>query len=440
MDQLTGWQLGTDQASTFLGSVSASSTADIDAAGIYYAFIQALNGNNLIQSSTESISLNGQALAIGIQSAGIVTGIDHDTITVWSQSTGSVGLSYGGRQAFIFTDAGDDIVTLSANTLGTTAAQAWGLAQASIISGLGGDSLTLSGSATAINPAGSATTTGYGAQNAFINSGSDIDQIALTGTASLDTSTGGSSTGYGLYLGSVNSGDGNDLMAMSGIAVSLGQFGQTTVLGAGLANGYLTSEAGNDQIFVTGSASRDGAGTASGYGLMAATIETGSGSDLLAISGTGTDIGVGAWQATINTGDDDDSFYLVGESAGYGVGLWETTVDTGSGNDVIMISGSNLSLNQSYVLAGAGDDWLDVGYGSGGVDGGEGYDVLIFDFFDASSMLLTPLDNGGLRLDGSLDAAGNQTTWSQDIYNVEAYQLDGQLLSEAQVIDLYQTI
>ena len=116
------------------------------------------------------------------------------------------------------------------------------------------------------------------------------------------------------------------------------------------------------------------------------------------------------------------------------MGVLNSSVNGDHGNDTISISGSTFDIEDALIYGGSGNDTLDIGTGSGTVDGGSGYDVLAMDFFDAATMVFDQLDNHQFQITGTQDKQGNLASWTQTLVNIEAVQVDGTTLAIADYV------
>lgn len=239
----------------------------------------------------------------------------------------------------------------------------------------------------------------------------------------------------GVFQASIEGGDGNDAFTISG-----GRGERFGGIGHGVLQASVNGGNGDDAFTITGSGgSGGGGGVAEGYGVSQASINGGSGNDSFTISGDAgspsTGAAYGVYQSSVNGGDGDDSFTITGYSragspqiVGYGVA--ESAIYGESGNDFFAISGTTFDIKDVLISGGEGNDTFDTGIGQGTVDGGSGGNDLIFlNFFDAQTMSIKVLGKNDLQITGTVDGQGNSLSWTQNILNMEQFQVGSNLFT-----------
>jgi hypothetical protein len=519
---ITGYQRGTNQADAFIGTiyVSALPPADISAAAILYADIDALKGDDTIEGIATAVVSSPEttfdfepstAIAYGVSQSSIKAGRGEDTLTFSGSSYvsafgGGTGTGYGLYQASVDTGSGNDTVTISGfgtgrgflDGIGT----GYGVYQASVDTGSGDDTVTISGIGD-----GGGTGTGYGVYQASVDTGSGNDTVTITGSGQGLGSykNGGSGNGYGVYQASVDTGSGDDAVTISGLGDGGGGYSGESGTGYGVFQSSVDTGSGNDNLTISGSGS--GAGPiapafSTGYGVFQSSVDTGSGNDILTISGSGsiifasgygegygvyqasidsgsgddtisingigsgtiTSIGYGVYQSSVNGGEGDDSISISATATGYealAYGVYESSVNGGegddsftimgsaegssqsvgygvaeasiygeSGDDSFVIRGTTFDIKDALISGGDGNDTFDTGIGQGTIDGGTGGKDLIFlNFFDAQTMSIKVLGKNDLQITGTVDGQGNSLSWTQNILNMEQFQVGSNLFT-----------
>jgi hypothetical protein len=151
------------------------------------------------------------------------------------------------------------------------------------------------------------------------------------------------------------------------------------------------------------------------YAVVNAAIEGDGGDDTIAISAESLQVG----QALFNN------------QIGYGV--FESSVNGGDGDDRITATGTTFAIQDALITGGRGADFFDTGIGSGKIDGGAGEDYIQLNFFDATTMTLTLLGSGVIEISGSVDGLGKANAWTQQILNVEQFEINSQSFNAEQL-------
>ncbi len=241
--------------------------------------------------------------------------------------------------------------------------------------------------------------------------------------------------------GSFLTGDGSDQLSLSATAEARGRgfsaFAHGVNNSGRVETGNGTDEITASAIAIAAKSNSEAIGILNESQGLAGTIETGDGADLIVgtasaeVTEQGNAIAIGisnGESGVINTGDGND--IVRGEATGSShdgtvetFGIFGGTINTGDGSDQVIASsfGGNVNVN-----TGRGQDLI-AGFGEAIVDGGDGIDVLAFDF-----TLEEFFTQGGSITPG--DAATNELTFSLDgvdmvVRNVEDFTFAGEPLS-----------
>ncbi len=498
MAQLTGNFQGTAAADTFSGSDTQTVVKGV-ATGIAVkqVIIDTFAGDDSIEAKTNFFAPPPlTATAIGMTNADINTGSGADKVNILSNSSSiSANITTGLQNSFIETDADNDIISVNSALRTTTSGTDTGIRLATLSAGAGNDTLQVNSSAVgsvaegrikvtdigidqstllgdagqdsitlkseaigASENGGDVVSTGAAGESS-IQGGADGDSITISATANSGTSisTPGTATAKGISGGTiVEGGEGNDVIdisAKSFARVSFTANGSNTTGGAaqsyGAADAFVYGGAGQDTLKFSSSAEsvRNSPSTLS-YGIFNSTVDGGSEADIIEIKAFGSPTTSGAVTGTTHHGAVNSTLYggigsdtidisvAQAENAKASVGALNSTLDAGDDNDTVKVRGSKLDIQDSLIMGGGGDDIFDTGIGSGTVLGGSGTDLFKLDFFNADTMTIEQQGADGLKIMGTQDKTGATISWSQDIFEVESYEVAGTVYDAAGVVSL----
>jgi Ca2+-binding RTX toxin-like protein len=192
--------------------------------------------------------------------------------------------------------------------------------------------------------------------------------------------------------------------------------------------------AGNDRDALFVSATSSASSNANSYGMYGSkNTNTGQGDDRLIISATassqGTATAYGLYESDLFSGEGNDQIVITSTSTSAsgsgGVGAFKSRIVAGAGNDSIQVAAkerAEFDIKDSIIFGEDGDDTIDVGIGSGKLIGGAGNDLAILNYFSADTMDIA-LINGLIRVSGTQTKSGTQQAWTQDIFQVERFQV-----------------
>ena len=385
------------------GLVDISTSTSTSLSG---ATVDSGSGNDTItlESIAESISfdVSGLAEATGAEDATLKGGSGEDVFDIAVRSNGAdSGEAIGLNRSFLSGDVGSDRITIAADTDANVSAESIGVLEAQVAGGADDDVISV----TARGASGGRDTvtevTGIG-NNATVSGGLGNDTI----------------TSFASTLASTPSSANSDI--------------------SGARNATAKGGAGNDTIELK---AENGTANGAAYGALNTRISGGAGNDSLRFIAenapdliTGADL-FGLADSHVLGGDGDDTIEATGVNVeGFNrtaYGIFNSRINGGNGNDRILASVGDrgtLDIQDAIIGGGLGDDFFDVGMGSGTIRGGEGNDTAILDFFDFDTMTLETV-NGGLRVSGSQDNSGNELAWTQNIFGVEQFQIGGVAIS-----------
>ncbi|MEL6554026.1 MAG: hypothetical protein AAFQ63_11270 [Cyanobacteria bacterium J06621_11] len=326
-------------------------------------------GNNdtiEIESTARAGSFRGSAqavaTAIGVRSGRIFGEKGEDVLRVTADGSGDRSVVTGADQSLLYSGAWDDQISVAAKSNGgDSGGVAVGIDNRTVVFGdVGADTIEISSDAFG-GARGAAEGDSIGARSSSVFGGSGNDVISLAATAS---GSGGASA-VGGFFARVDGDAGDDVINIDAIATAIGN-----VSVIGVSESDVIGGGGNDRIVIT---------------------------------------------STAQTPDDDAS-----------VGAQNSRIRGGSGDDYMKVvaEGSAAFDIQDVLLAGGnGNDTIDVGIGDGKIRGGPGEDVVVMNYFDASTMTITEI-NGGIRVSGTQSKSGSSSSWSQTILAVESFQID----------------
>jgi hypothetical protein len=301
-------------------------------------------------------------------------------------------------------------------------------AETSVISGNeDSDTIKITASSQGSEARSTGTTTGV-----TLNGGTGADSISVSATSNGNRSAGGLAIATGMDNAStITGGDGADIVNVRAEA----NFGGTSG-GRGITYGLnrqsaVQTGADNDAVFV--SATSTGSNSATAYGMYnSKSTDTGLGDDRVVVSATATAPGraaaYGLYQSDLYSAEGNDRISVTSTtkgSSGGGVGAFQSRILAGAGNDSIQVVANEraeFDISDSLIFGEDGDDKIDVGIGSGQLNGGAGNDVAVLNYFNADTMDIMSVD-GSIRISGTQNKSGAQQAWSQDIFQVESFQV-----------------
>ena len=388
----------------FVFTGDAISNDEAVAVGLSTATVDGGSGNDTIALTANASArspVDNSSQATGVENSTVRGGGGQDTVTV--QATGDTsGRAVGVENSFVSGGKERDRFTISAEIGGGSQTESIGLSASQIYGGFGDDSINISANGSATGR-GSASTTVIGIDNnSIVNGGRDNDSIKIEASGGISARNGGSTEVYGAKDSRVLGGLGDDTIELKGEGRSF--FGNTIY---GASNTTVNGGAGNDAITFTATA--DGPGGV--FGLFQSR----------AVGGDGDDVITAITQNATGAGSD--------------VGMFESRVNGGNGNDRIVANSESgeFDIQDTIIGGGDGDDTFDVGVGSGTIRGGAGNDIAILDFFDFETMSLSTINNGGLRITGTQNKKGRSVAWTQNIFEVEQFQI-GEIAGSADAL------
>ncbi len=362
----------------------------------------------------------------------VYTGEGNDTFTMDGMNT-ALRVMYAG--SYIFTESGDDIVTIKRTGV-TNAGQIYlGSGSDTFIQGDATDNndTTLSG----LLDLGSGTKDISNMPKEYLSVYQDGSNLSLGNDNNIDTATDVNTvTIYGSVSGEILGGYGSDNITVTKNLtgnISVGDNADTLTAGWIYGGNTVSMGDGNDTVTVT-----DGA--------YNTTISLGAGDDVFdATSGV---MGDSAYATVVNGEDGNDTFKL-------GTIAKNLTIDAGAGDDIVVLTkdyDSTSSGNQGYINGGEGSDTLvltgtiSVNLAAGkneGIAGFEKVDMTVGSDLKADNaaqlVKLTASDVLGIndnstiyisgdandKVDLGADGAGSLGTFTATATTVKATALDG---------------
>ncbi|WP_237897954.1 beta strand repeat-containing protein [Escherichia coli] len=362
----------------------------------------------------------------------VYTGEGNDTFTMDGMNT-ALRVMYAG--SYIFTESGDDIVTIKRTGV-TNAGQIYlGSGSDTFIQGDATDNndTTLSG----LLDLGSGTKDISNMPKEYLSVYQDGSNLSLGNDNNIDTATDVNTvTIYGSVSGEILGGYGSDNITVTKNLtgnISVGDNADTLTAGWIYGGSTVSMGDGNDTVTIT-----DGA--------YNTTISLGAGDDVFdATSGV---MGDSAYATVVNGEDGNDTFKL-------GTIAKNLTIDAGAGDDIVVLTkdyDSTSSGNQGYINGGEGSDTLvltgtiSVNLAAGkneGIAGFEKVDMTVGSDLKAgntaqlvkltASDVLGMNDNSTLYISGGAndkvdlgaDGAGSLGTFTATATTVKATALDG---------------
>ncbi|MFY4359532.1 beta strand repeat-containing protein [Escherichia coli] len=362
----------------------------------------------------------------------VYTGEGNDTFTMDGMNT-ALRVMYAG--SYIFTESGDDIVTIKRTGV-TNAGQIYlGSGSDTFIQGDATDNndTTLSG----LLDLGSGTKDISNMPKEYLSVYQDGSNLSLGNDNNIDTATDVNTvTIYGSVSGEILGGYGSDNITVTKNLtgnISVGDNADTLTAGWIYGGNTVSMGDGNDTVTVT-----DGA--------YNTTISLGAGDDVFdATSGV---MGDSAYATVVNGEDGNDTFKL-------GTIAKNLTIDAGAGDDIVVLTkdyDSTSSGNQGYINGGEGSDTLvltgtiSVNLAAGkneGIAGFEKVDMTVGSDLKAdnaaqlvkltASDVLGMNDNSTIYISGDAndkvdlgaDGAGSLGTFTATATTVKATALDG---------------
>lgn len=399
---------------SFLISGTSRSALRMKGVGVGFATIDGGDRRDDIRITGSAIgggAAGSSAVAFGTEGAVIKGGgeaVSKDTITIAAEAQNGSNdgearaNAIGVKGGWVLGEGDDDTIAVTAEASGTRGI-ARGASKANVWGGAGGDRVNLLATATGSARSG-ARSVAAGIDNQTVVFGGDgADVMGISGNASSSGRSGAAARAYGVRSSSFFGGDGNDAMFISATAEAernaraYGVFKSTDV------------SAGEGDDFVVVTATTTAQGSTAAYGLYESKLFTGNGNDRIIVQGvTNTASGRG------------------------GYGAFKSEINAGAGNDSIKVEATAraaFDIQDAVIFGGDGDDTLDVGIGSGQLNGQGGTDVAILDYFNADTMTVTAFDGGVVRIAGTQTKSGANKAWQQDIFNVESFQVGDALYS-----------
>ncbi len=362
----------------------------------------------------------------------VYTGEGNDTFTMDGMNT-ALRVMYAG--SYIFTESGDDIVTIKRTGV-TNAGQIYlGSGSDTFIQGDATDNndTTLSG----LLDLGSGTKDISNMPKEYLSVYQDGSNLSLGNDNNIDTATDVNTvTIYGSVSGEILGGYGSDNITVTKNLtgnISVGDNADTLTAGWIYGGSTVSMGDGNDTVTIT-----DGA--------YNTTISLGAGDDVFdATSGV---MGDSAYATVVNGEDGNDTFKL-------GTIAKNLTIDAGAGDDIVVLTkdyDSTSSGNQGYINGGEGSDTLvltgtiSVNLAAGkneGIAGFEKVDMTVGSDLKADNaaqlVKLTASDVLGIndnstiyisgdandKVDLGADGAGSLGTFTATATTVKATALDG---------------
>jgi hypothetical protein len=407
-----------------------------------------------------------QATSTGLQNALIETNEDNDAITVRASSFGGTlrgntpyAITTGVRLATLSAGSGNDSIVIDTTAAGDTPegrslSANTGIDQSTLLGGDGSDSITITSKNEGFGEQG-ATVSSTGANGSSrIQGDAGNDNISISaittggrgiGQASQATATGSSSGTF------VEGGDGSDTITLLGSATAGGAAATPSGNEGGIAQAYgavdsfVFGGAGRDTISITGT-SKSGINSSSAfsYGVSNTTVDGGNGDDSITIKALGstTESGAthhGAVNSNIYGGIGSDTIDISASEANNvkaSVGVLGSTLNAGEGADSIKVRGLKFDIQDSLIQGGNGNDTFDTGIGTSNVLGGSGTDLFKLDFFNADTMTIEQQGADGIKITGTLDKTGSAASWTQNVFEVESYEVAGTVYDAAGVVSL----
>jgi Ca2+-binding RTX toxin-like protein len=437
------------------GGFAGQTSLSANAIGMTNADISTGSGADKV-----NITNNGNSVATttttGLQNALIETDDGNDAFSIRNSGSSNVqgdpSNGTGVRLATLNGGLGNDSMVIDSNSLSSTSegsgtATDIGIDQSNLLGGAGIDTITISSKAESFE-GGTISSTGSSG-NSKIQGDAGSDTISISAIAQTSPPIGGSAqaTAKGISNGTfLEGGGGNDVITLLGSATAPGsratasgnEGGQAQAYGA--LDAFVFGNEGQDTISITGtSISGVNSTSAFSYGVSNTTVDGGSGNDKITVKATGStrESGAthhGAVNSKVLGGSGADTIDISASDASNvaaSVGALGSTVDGGIGADTIKVRGLKLDIQDSLIQGGGSDDVLDTGIGSGTILGGLGNDLLKLDFFDAATMSIEQSGENGLKISGTVDKIGAAVNWSQQIFEVEAYEIAGTTYSAA---------
>jgi Ca2+-binding RTX toxin-like protein len=413
-----------------------------------------------------AITSNGNSFkattSTGLQNSLIETDADSDTITISSTGTASFAggsvpaTSTGIRLATLSAGNGNDTLQVTSFTKSSPAegrgqSTDTGIDQSTLLGGAGQDSITLKSEAIGSSDFGADVISTGAKGSSRIEGGTGNDRITVNALGDSGTSITRASTATvkGISEGTiVEGGAGDDVIALSASANA--KFGITTNTGGaakayGATDAFVYGRAGSDSIQISGKAESAGTSPESiAYGVLNSTVDGGSENDRIEIKALGSPAASngtyhGAAGSSIYGGIGSDTIDIsVSEATNVkaSVGALSSTLDAGADADTVKIRGLKFDLQDSLIMGGDGNDTLDTGIGSSTVLGGGGTDLFKLDFFNADTMTIEQQGADGIKITGTLDKTGAAASWSQNIFEVESYEVAGTVYNATGVVSL----
>lgn len=459
--------------STALGGIA-------EAFGALFTAIDMGNGNDAL--AFEVISDADEATAYGIAHSSL-TGGQGDNTFVLSAISNQNGNGYGAFQSTLLGGDGKDNILIDTEVVRDDLfpETKFGVALSTVDGGNGDDTIFIGGSVDQSKVAGgegsdvvkistfaitsinkTPVVSGNGLTKSVVDGGEGNDEIAIDGAVSQAAVNGGSGedqiliTHSGLavnaisptvFQSTIDGGEDDDAIevysdfseAISEASV-FGGSGNDFIFLEGIiavSKGTVDGGEGNDDINILGQLRTPFAGGIGepSIGLEQAAVFGGQGDDAIAISATSiTGTGIGLSMASAYGGEGNDTFTVTGTNLAdnSGIGVRESALYGEGGDDTFAITGTTVELQDALIYGGSGNDTFDTGIGNGKVDGGAGdQDRVLLDFFDAATMTIVELANNGLLITGTQDNQGNLVDWSQEIVNMEQFQISSDIFASA---------
>lgn len=387
-------------------SGTAKSANVMKGVGVAFTTIDGGGFNDTISisgSAFTNLSGPSSATAYGTEGAVVRGGSGKDTIEIdVIAKTGADGSratanAIGVKNDWVLGDGDDDRISVSVNSKGETKAFAKGALNANVYGGDGFDNIALT-----------ATSDGFGGDgwaagidgSTVVFGGNSGDVIGIKGVANGGDRTSGDGRAFGVRTASVFGGEGNDAMFITAEATGISR---ARAYGIFKSKDNVTGGTGDDRIIVSATATETtGRGRAMAYGLYESDVFGAEGNDQIVVTST-----------------------TRSASGKGGVGAFKSQIVGGAGNDSIQVKAlerAAFDIQDSLIFGGDGDDKLDVGMGSGEIKGGAGNDLAILDYFNADTMTIAAV-GGAVRVSGTQTKSGFNKSWSQDIFDVESFQV-----------------
>lgn len=416
----SGFATGQDGDDRLIFEGSSRNSGSLKGVGISASAVEGEAGNDEI-SITGSANDGNTLEVVGAENSSIRGGSGQDTLTISSSTTtepdrdgvtASRAIAFGANNSFISAGSGSDSVTVSSVASRATTVESTALFDAELLGRSGDDTIRIlaEGSASSRNNA-NGTAKGLAATSG-VKGGDGSDLIEIVANASGSSRGGGQATAYSVQDSFVSGGAGDDTLSLRASSKGIGGDAY------GASNSTIRGGAGSDTLSFVADISQNGSSNA--FGLFQTRVAGGDGNDTIEVS------------------------VITSDSAQIGSAASGSVISGGRGDDRITVSGGDgntFDIEDTIIGGGEGDDIFDVGIGSGSIRGGAGNDTAILDYLnlqDRNSQEITlSLIGGGIRVSGTQNNIGRPVAWSQDIINVEQFQVGDASFSREALADSF---